>query len=305
METALAALQSPNTCLDTVHLTGSNIPDTAMLMLSSFRTITECAFDAPKPGVIRLQPLQGLPRLTKLTLTNGNFSELEALAHLTSLHLQHADVVCSQDCLCVTSLVELSLLTATLKRFHRKGVPACLLLQSLECNQGFIGALDSEEEFAFSRTGGARVPSEMSALTAVTNLALHYPDCTMRLDWVTRLPGLEVFEVEAHRAYFASTWNCMTSLLKMLIKVDPITSHLKPNAKFSFDWSSLRSLVVVKLDGAVMLNTKMAGLALLQGLQEVWLTHMKVVDADTATEIGMLAFALGRARPDVEFHMYS
>ena len=168
-----------------------------------------------------------------------------------------------------------------------------------------MGALDSEEEFAFSRTGGARVPSEMSALTAVTKLGLHYPDCNMRLDWVTRLPALEIFEVEAHRAYFTSTWNCMTSLQRMLIKVDPITSHQKPNAKFSFDWSSLRSLVVVKLDGAVMLNTKMAGLALLQGLQEVWLTHMKAVDADTATEIGMLAFALGRGRPDVEFHMYS
>ena len=75
VETTLAALQSPNTSLGAVHLAGSNIPDTAMLMLSSFRTITQCAFDAPKPGVVNLQPLQGLPRLTKLTLINGNFTE--------------------------------------------------------------------------------------------------------------------------------------------------------------------------------------------------------------------------------------
>ena len=114
-EVTLAALL-PTACLENVRFC-STAPDTAMFLLSTFKTIMRCSLSSSIENCLNLQPLSSLPLLTTLALQWGYFTCLEAAAHLTALSLDRARVMCMQDCSCAASLVKLDLYDAQLLRF--------------------------------------------------------------------------------------------------------------------------------------------------------------------------------------------
>lgn len=306
LEAVLATLQSPHTSLRKVIFSNIRVPDTAMFLLSTFRTIAECTFHLPQyPSgpykyEMELKPLQALPQLKKLALKAGKFSGLEAAAHLTYLSVNDGELTCVQSCSCVTTLSVLALSNAKLNKFHKKGLSACSQLQFLECHDGFIGANDMDELF-----DGQTVPSELSSLTRLTNLVVSCSEADVRLDWVTRLSALQYFQLKAQTVNCPASWNSMTNLKTLLLEVCANSRGSQPNMCWSFDWPRLKSLETVKLDGVKVVAQKIANLAMIDSLKEVWLTHVKKVDAETATEIALLALEIGTNKPNVKFHMFA
>lgn len=173
LELMLVALQSLHTCLEKVDV-GVPVPSVAIFLLSIFHSITQCTLQSSETVSLDLRPLSALPLLTNLCFQHGRFSGLEAAGHLTMLSMIDAEATCLHECCCVTSLVRLTLVGTRLMRFHRRHVAACSKLQSLTLIHACIGAPDVEEEFNLLDQDGDKVPSGLSALTALTSLRLDF-----------------------------------------------------------------------------------------------------------------------------------
>lgn len=304
-EIVITALQSPNPVLEDLQLS-SGVPDAAMFLLSTFQSVTTCTLQhAHTSGSLDLRPLSSLPLLTELNLVSGQFVGLEAAAHLTALSVNGADAVCMQDCSCVTSLVELDLWSCQLLRFHPRNVFACSRLESLMLVLAEIGGHELDEEYLFPGHIHGSGLSGLSALTALTNLVLQYSTHDMQLDWVTTLSALQSLKVEAFQAVFPASWSTMTSLKSLDIEIDPNDDTRGCNLFFFFDLGTLASLQSFELSFVTMSAEKLSGLASLSNLQEVIFKSVESFGKATATEIGLLAFDLGRKRQDVQFRMFS
>ena len=129
LDTALNALQSGHAAVTRVMLL--HCPQTAIPMLASFMNLGECVLGHTYREPRSLRALQGLLRLSTLTLSGGRFSDLDAARHLTSLQLRRVTATCAHDCTCVSTLVKLSLKETTLMGFHLSGLAACGRLQVL------------------------------------------------------------------------------------------------------------------------------------------------------------------------------
>ena len=300
-EMALTALLSPHACLEQVYFR-SAVKDTVLFPLSTFKSITTCTLVSNVGNSLNLQPLSSLPLLTTLTLRFGNFVGLEAAAHLTSLLLAAAEVVCAEECSCVTSLVELKLFSAKLLYFHSRNVAACLGLKSLVLHSATISGHTLDEGFMFPDGEDGSIPTGLSAMTALTSLELNYPAHAMQLFWLTALSALQSFVLDGSYAEFSASFSFMTSLktLKICLETDRTC-----NLVFQFDLRSLASLQRFELRFVTMHAKKLSGLALLPDLQEVYLENVTPYDLVTATAIGVLAFELGRRRQAVQFSMFS
>ena len=247
----LMALQSTQTCLEKVQLCGvPTVPDTAILMLSTFQSITTRVLRSKRSTPLDLQPLRVLPQLTNLALRTGRFLGPEAAAQLTALSLSQAEAVCVHDCRCVTALVKLSLSCSTLLCFQSRNVAACSRLQSLVLCQASISSGSVEEDFTFLDEDNAKIPSGLSALTALTSLELETPTCQL-LDWPTALTALQSFQLEVGQAIFPVSWNSMTGLKNLVVNIHydgwveeqpNVNIHYdgwveeQPNVCFDFDW---------------------------------------------------------------------
>ena len=133
---------------------------------------------------------------------------------------------------------------------------------------------------------------------------LEYPARVMNLGWVTVLSGLQSFQVEANQAVLPPSWSMMTNLQTLSIIVSSWgidLDHQGFNLFVEFDWAALTSLKNLALKCVVMKGTKLAGIASLPRLQKVSFVHLKYIDFASATGIALLAFDIGRNRPDVEF----
>ena len=196
-----------------------DIPGRALHLLAAMKTLTHCSLYGRQEASMTLQPLKGLPNLISLELEIGQFTHVDhAAQHLTRLALVDCKASCSEDCLCVTSLRQLSCLNSNLSRFHEDGLPACSQLQSLVCDSSNIHAVDAAESVLF---GGPChcVPLSMSALTALSSLSF---TCeaeirSVELNWLTQLTALETLEakLEADRIVLP---RCLSSLSSLLLQ---------------------------------------------------------------------------------------
>lgn len=125
-----------------------------------------------------LQPLQGLPHLTHVSLENGDFSTLSAASQLTRLELRYAQVTNEVYCKFVSSLVHLYIDKSDLDGLHARGLLACTVLQRLEIwDHCSITAADQADSFqcydVYSDPNDIEDdhwPADMSSLACLTDL---------------------------------------------------------------------------------------------------------------------------------------
>ena len=252
-----------------------------------------------------LQPLKALPHLISLDLAKGQFTHVDAAAqHLTSLNLRDCKARCSEDCLCVTSLRHLHCRHSNLRRFHQQGLPACSQLESLVCESSNIRAVDGAESILF---GGPDhfVPLSISALTALTSLSFccDAEDTSIELDWLTELTALETFEAK-FQAEIVVLPECLSSLssLRRLSVGGPEEMDDLTRVTFDFDLRHLVALEEICVHGNFDAeNYGLLSLAALEKLRVVNFSGFTEPDRKMMAQIALLAYRLGKHRPDVRF----
>ena len=128
----------------------------------------------------------------------------------------------------------------------------------------------------------------------------------MNLDWVTALSALQSFQLEASQAVFPASWSAMTCLKRLVLDADGFDyeqPHEEPNVQFQFDWCVLASLETLDLQYLSMREISLSGVASLHNLRRVCFGHLKGTHDDTARKIALLAFDLGRNRPEVNCYV--
>ena len=167
-------------------------------MVAKFKTLTKCTLCGGPAASLSLEPLGNLPSLTALVLEQSTFSCVEAAAvHLTRLRLNECTAVCSSNCMCVTSLVELQLIHSTLYRFHVTGIAACVSLERLELDFGSVQAASAAGHFTVNNEG-VMIPVTLTALKNLTSLVF---TCVGNqgsggdLNWLSHLANLQSLEV--------------------------------------------------------------------------------------------------------------
>ena len=275
----------------------------AIQALALFDGITHITLDAclahtdrPPDATIDLSSLGSLPSLTILTLASGNFVQLQALKHLTSLFVDFARVDCADNCQFMTTLATLGVSHSVLKRFHADGVCACSSLQSLHFQEGFVGAADASEHMAF-QDSRHRVPHSMSRLTALTALYLRFTTHTdVQLGWIAVLTSLQ------HVSVCASADSVVLPIsISRLNRLSDLEIAATGQIEFSLDWSGLLALQSLRVRGPVKLCQDLSDLAMLQALKCVMFCGTLSSDPVATAQIGMLGHKLAATRPDVTF----
>ena len=304
LEAIFVALQSTHhSCLETLFMRGP-VPATAMYLLPGFQSITK--FVVGYHGtelLLDLHPLQELSRLTHLDLRRGSFRGIEVAAHLTALDLSYSTVVCEQGCSFVTSLLHLTMCYVEVANFHQKGLPACSCLQSFKCKTSDVRAVDAAEVLLCSAEADLCIPSSMTSLTALTQLAigLHSDDGILPVSfgWLTKLTAFECVELDLpmSEVEFPQCVSIMTSI--RTLSVDLHNDYGTPIAdaadlRLDFDMSGLVLLQSFTLRHTSLIAHQMRRLALIHGLKQVVLKDVMPADARTVQEMAMLAFDIGR-----------
>lgn len=290
--------------LTTAHL--SYVETGSVQALAHFDSLTNVTLDAclagnghlPNAKYVDLSSLGSLPSLTSLTLASGNFVQLQVLKHLTSLSVEFAQVDSVDSCQFVATLVTLVVSRSALDNFHANGISACSSLQSLQCQEGFIGAADASERMAF-QDSRHHVPQSMSKLTALTALDLRFVSHRdVQLGWIAKLTSLQDVCVDVRADYVMLPMSI--SRLNQLTNLDiSATGQIELN----FDWSGLVALQSLLVQGSVKICQDLSDLAMLQALKRVLFCDMTCSDPFVTVQIGMLGHKLGATRPDVMFEL--
>lgn len=299
---ALAALLSCQSILTSVTVT--DIGEPSIHLLSDFKTLTTCQLQDPDEQPFSITALHALPHLVHLELQGGTFDDVDAAAHLTSLKLSQCEAFCSQSCPCVASLLQLSVSKdSCLADFHSQGVCACSVLQDLSCHNSFIGARDDRTECLDLRSEQQflHIPSSLSALTALTCLALGHTDQdrSFRVGWLAELPKLRSVHLSFDILQLAlpASLSALSSLTCLYV-----TNHSPHGSVLvTCDWTGFPMLQAITFRGPVLFRT-VEGLVHLPALKCVSLRDQEHEEVQCgAVNIGLVAYALGCHRPDVQF----
>ena len=309
LEAILAALQTTHSCLETLFVVGP-VQTAAVDLLPGFQSITKLmVHDHGAYRSLDLNPLKELPQLTHLDLQQGCFNGIEVAEHLTALDLYHATVVCEQGCSFVTSLLHLTMWYTEVANFHQKGLPACSCLQSLTCQDSEILAVEADEGLICSDETELSIPSNMTALTALTQFAIGMESCEdgsmpVNLGWLTKLTALQYVEISlpTTTVEFPQSVSTMTSIRTLFVDLHCNTPTAEAaDLKLDFDMSGLVSLQSFTLRRTSVIAHDMRRLALIQGLKQVVLEDVLPADVRTAQEMAMLAFQIGRDQCSTTF----
>ena len=243
-----------------------------ILRLINFQDLVQLSLCLPDADRLSLQALGYLPKLTKLELAEGNFTDLDAMSQLTSLELAEAEGQCSREAKWVASMLELHVgASSDLSQFHGSGsLAACSQLRALSCCSSTIGEEDGEDPtFGYS---ACRIVSAASKLTALTSLNLGFTDndITMYCYWLTALTGLRSFTgcFNLKMVIFPRS----VSLLSNLTALD--LSARVGQVWLDFDWTAFKCLCTVMLGGNLRIGYGLHGLAALPALEQVRFQYM-------------------------------
>ncbi len=174
----LRALEHPDSTLSAIHFKAEFQAE--ICTLASFTSLTSCSLKSSskvQSGTLDLEPLQGLPHLTHVSLEHGHFSTLSAASHLTRLELRYAQVNNEVYCSFVSSLVNLYINYSDLGELHARGLLACTALQRLEIWDCWsINAADQADSFQFRSDATSNDAeddhwaADMSSLACLTDL---------------------------------------------------------------------------------------------------------------------------------------
>ena len=281
-----------------------------MHMVAAFKTLTKCTLNSCSTSSLSLEALRSLPSLTGLVLERSTFTHVEAAAvHLTMLKLYQSQAVCSHNCTCVTSLVQLQLSASVLERFHDKGVAACTRLKHINMMFSSVQAVDPAESFSAEYNDNTfAAPASLTTLKNLTSVTLSCSgdmDWQCNVNWLSCLETLQSLDVY-HRWGVMSLdkgLSCLTALTSLCINVRNTTGS---EFRTLFDWGGLISLVQLRLTGSIWLwghGYPLSRLALLRKLRSVVVHCRHDSDGRMTVQLAVLAHELGRTRPDVTFEV--
>ena len=304
-EVALASIQS------------EAVPGTRMHLLAQFRSLTTCMlymtgeysekYDDRSSHITSLLPFHHLPHLSLLDVTGGTVHDLNAARHLTTLALTSCEAVCSENCMCTSSLVQLHLCDCKVTNFHIQGVPACSRLGHLTCHDSCVLAGDPSRTLCLnvqhSDNNELQVPTSLTTLSTLTelNIGVRHIRHAFEMNWLTKLAALQSVSM-----VFNSTVRLTIRNLERLESLTGLTSLLlqnsssKHNVTIGFDLGSCVALKSLVLSGSVTITHPLVYVASLKSLKEVIITGRDFEAAKLA-----LAHTLGHDRPDVLFSAVS
>lgn len=200
-DVVLGALVSPEAKLSTAVL--CKLSRSAILVFSTFTSLTFCELIAPHDMALDVGPLHALSCLSTLHLKAGSFRGVGHLAHLSSLHLSEAVVWAQANQLApnttvipvpLEALQQLTLTESKLLGPQTHGMSAFTSLQSLKCHCSTIEADNISDCTCTMAYHHTRLPSNLAALACLTRVCLVIRSRvhgTFQLHWVQAIPGLE------------------------------------------------------------------------------------------------------------------
>ena len=266
-------------------------------MLACFATLTDCRLNAPGHENLSVQPLQALPRLTRLEVWDGVFVGLEVLEHLTSLKVMRAQVECYEDSRWVTCPVELCLTGAQLTSFHSGGLGACTGLVDLT----FVGSsmLADNADVDIQCLDQVQVATNLTALTYL-HFGMWCRSAHVQLEWLARLASLQKFSLdfelnEDHSLVFPTT----VSRLSYLTKLNICGRCGYGNIQLNFDWAKFCSLASVCLQGQFSFAEGLGGLRDLKPLSRLDFEQLFLSDPDSTQQVADVIQQLIQSRPAI------
>lgn len=250
--------------------------------------------------VMRLEPLQSLPFLTRLYVS-GRFTNIHKLAHLTSLELQDAEVVAVEDCRFASGLVELSLTDSNLKGLHRKSLSACLLLSFLSLDKSSL--IDAHDNLYFA--ANLAMPLQLNRLKQLSVLQLTsvFAFRMPQLDWVFALTSLQALSLSATQ--------CKPNLIERAHNLTDLT-HLTLQATYKWpvlhlncQSNQMQALQRLEFDSLNLVVSKESAVGLLQLDKLTFLSfHVPCpLELDSQITVAALVYQLARLKPHTKVLM--
>ena len=224
-DVVLGALVSPESKLSTAVL--CKLSRSAILVLSTFTSLTFCELIAPHTTALDVGPLHALSGLSTLHLKAGIFRGVGYLAQLNSLHLSEAKAYVQANQFApdttvipvpLEALQKLSLTESKLLGLAH-GMSTFTSLQSLKCHGSMIEADNISDCMCTMAYYHTQLPSNLAALACLTRICLVIRSAvygTFQLHWVQAIPGLEHLDLsiwsKCSRVEFDKGLTCLSKL---------------------------------------------------------------------------------------------
>ena len=304
LEAALGAMRSHCSLLSSVFFYNLEM-QAAVALLSSFTTLTMCELVSPHEH-ISLTPLQALPQLQKLVLTDGKFSCEHLPFHLTNLLLDECDMAVSRPSACMTLLQKLRVMSSKLVLNHPFGLEVCQSLRVLSISRCMISAADPEDRLVCCSGVYTRIPSGFSALTSLLDLYVHVAGNSIGPEFdigclcsLTLLQSLQVLS-EVDNIIVPSGLTAMQHLSYMSL-CNGAQDATEWYVRLDVDWNKMLGLQMLQFRGvAVFCTDSILGLSQLRRLQGLHLDECWPHDDEFSFRyLALLLYRLAKYCPHV------
>ncbi len=306
----LRALEHPDSTLSAIHFKARYQAE--ICTLASFTSLTSCSLKSSyqaESDIPDLEPLQGLPHLTHVSLEHGQFTTLSAASHLTRLELRYAQVTNTVYCNFASSLVNLYMEYSDLGGLHARGLLACTALQRLEiwdcCS---ITAADQADSFQCCSDANDHWPADMSSLACLTDLCVRLREGSggVNLTGVATVTSLTNLDFVFNGPTIVGPM--MESLHKLVCLELASYAGFNHDADFDLtcDWRGYHVLQKLRINGLFKADSKLLGLVDLPHLRNVDMRNAKPADHASAFCLGRLSNHMALKRRGVKFQcMYA
>lgn len=163
-------------CQCTVQLANVQIihTDVSLQLISALQHVHTLALKAEfmDQDKLSLSPLSSLHMLTDLQLADGHYTDLDAAVAVQSLWLDYCTVSGSNASTFTSCLTRLYLKQASLSNIQQSGLLACTSLQNFHCHDARLTVATAANNFGLFDGEPIEGFSNLSALSALTELAL-------------------------------------------------------------------------------------------------------------------------------------
>ncbi len=311
----LQAVVSPEAKLSTAVL--CILSRSAILVLSTFTSLTFCELIAPRDRRLDVGPLHALSGLSILHLKAGVFSGVGHLAHLSSLQLWEAVAYVQVDQLApkvtvtpvpLEALQKLSLTESKLLGLAH-GMSTFTSLQSLKCHGSMTKANNISDCMFTMANHFTHLPSNLAVLTSLTRVCVVIRSrvCgTFQLHWVQAIPGLEhlnlSFLSKCH-VEFDEGFACLSKLKTLSVsRSEPGNNNMNCTVALMTPWESMLSLKEFRLSAReVYFGENILGLSKLPRMKCLFLEVQGVMDCATSKWLAALTKVMATKRPQVVY----
>ncbi|DBB08477.1 TPA: hypothetical protein ACH3X3_008627 [Trebouxia sp. C0006] len=311
----LRALKHPDSTLSALHFEARYQAE--ICTLASFTSLTSCSLKSTYAGsdMPDLQPLQGLPHLTHVSLENGEFTTFSAASHLTRLELRFTQVTNAVYCNFASSLVDLYISDGDLVGLHARGLLACTALQRLEiwdhCSSNAANQADAFQCCSNPEDDeDDHWPADMSPLACLTDLRVRLREGSggVNLTGVATLTSLTILFYFILFGGPIIVGPMMENLHKLVCL--ELAQHARFNHGSDFDlrcdWRGYHVLQKLRIEGLFKADNKLLGLVQLPHLRNVLMRNATPADHASAFFLGSLSTQMALKRRGVKFQcMYA